>query len=287
MYHFYSVHTVHALLLYYYSFCFLWQPSRREICTGRWIFHHMTEKHQEMKSISGKSKQRMWTTRIACDLRVKGVPAVSACMQTCTVWLSNCLRASYLPLQYPRCRHLCVCVWERAREPVVCSWSPALSDRRITVATPWPVWALNILTRVCLWGGFCQCCLKSFTQSQAYTHTHKTFQVEPTNTHTHLPDRPRQTCKPQILTYVLFPSGFTCPTHSSHCLSFPLSTRARSDGHLVLCLKMWWAPDTRHLSPTHLKASVSTSGWASLHVSVQDCKWVILNEHVRRVGKCW
>lgn len=126
---------IQCMLLYYYPFCFLWQPSRREICTGRWIFHHMTEKHQKMKSISGKSKQRMWTTRIACDLRVKGVPAVSACMQTCTVWLSNCLHASYLPLQYPRSRHLCVCVWERAREPVVCSWSPALSDRRITVAT--------------------------------------------------------------------------------------------------------------------------------------------------------
>lgn len=126
---------IRCMLLYYYSFCFLWQPSRREICTGRWIFHHMTEKHQEMKSISGKSKQRMWTTRIACDLRAKGVPAVSACMQTCTVWLSNCLRASDLPLQYPRSRHLCVCVWERAREPLVCSWSPALSDRRITVAT--------------------------------------------------------------------------------------------------------------------------------------------------------
>lgn len=86
---------------------------------------------------------------------------------------------------------ICVCVWERAREPVVCSRSPALSDRRITVATPWPVWALNILTRVCLWGGFCQCCLKSFTQSQAYTHTHKTFQVEPTYTNT--PSRQAQT----------------------------------------------------------------------------------------------
>lgn len=186
---------IQCMLLYYYSFCFLWQPSRREICTGRWIFHHMTEKHQEMKSISGKSKQRMWTTRIACDLRVKGVPAVSACMQTSTVWLSNCLRASYLPLQYPRSRHLCVCVCMRESERAggVLLVSSAIRQTHYCSNATWPVWALNILTRVCLWGGFCQCCLKSFTQSQAYTHTHKTFQVEPTYTNTHTPSRQAQT----------------------------------------------------------------------------------------------
>lgn len=134
---------------------------------------------------------------------------------------------------------MCVCMRESERAGGVLLVSSTIRQTHYCSNATWPVWALNILTRVCLWGRFCQCCL-NHSHNHKHTRTHtKLSRLNPhTQTHTHLPDRPRQTCKPQILTYVLFPSGFTCPTHSSYCLSFPLSTRARSDGHLVLCLKM-------------------------------------------------
>lgn len=108
-----------------------------------------------------------------------------------------------------------------------------------------------------------------------WTHIHK-------HTHTFQTGPDRHVNHKYLHMYSFPPASPAPPTpHIASLSPFPLEPAQTVTWYCV------WKCDEHHLSPTHLKASVSTSGWASLHVSVQDCKLVILNEHVRRVGKCW
>ena len=108
-----------------------------------------------------------------------------------------------------------------------------LSDRHITVATPWSVWALNIS----YWSTFRDCSVKA-ARNPSHNHAHVKFPRLSTQTPIIPPDRTRRTLKLQIrvartYTCILILSVSPLPTPSlCFCLFHPTSHRLPQESPL-------------------------------------------------------